>query len=92
MQPKEIVDFGSFVSEWSKCLTVKHQRDVLYRFAHFGDCGRQWQDVVNAAYAKLSTDEAYARSVIDKTYYRQRTTESTTVGVIWELKDTPGWD
>jgi Protein of unknown function (DUF3128) len=92
MQPKEVVDFGSFLTEWSKCLTVKHQRDQVYRFGTFDDCGRQWQDVVNAAYAKLSNDEMTAQTIMAKTFYQQRTTASTTIGVIWDEKATPGWD
>lgn len=92
MQPKEIVDFGHFVTEWSKCLTAGHQRDQLYRFGTFDDCARQWNDVKNAMRAKISRDEMYARKIMEDTYYNQRTTVSPTIGVIWEQKEKPGWD
>jgi Protein of unknown function (DUF3128) len=92
MQPKDVVDFGLFLSEWSKCLTATHQRDQLWRFGKFDDCSLQWKDVRNAAYAKLSNDQQFAEKVIGETFYVQRTTTSPTVGVIWELKDKPGWD
>ena len=91
MQPKEIVDFGLFVKNWSKCLTAKYQRDQLYRFGKFASCSRQWQDVKNALRAKVSRDESYARQMVEETYHHQRTTVSPTVGVIWELKKEPGW-
>ena len=92
MQPQEIVDFGLFLSQWSNCVTAKHQRDQLYRFGKFDDCAKQWKDVKDTAYAKLSDDEDHARSVVAGTYYMGRTTESTTAGVIWELKEQPSWD
>ena len=92
MQPKEVVDFSLFLGEWSRCLTAKYQRDQLYRFGKFDDCGRQWQDVRNAFRAKVSSDETYAKSLIEQTYYQKRTTLSPTLGVIWEAKDEPSWD
>ena len=92
MQPQEVVDVGLFVTEWSKCLTGKYQRDQLYRFGKFDDCSRQWKDLKNAAYAKLLRDEDAARKIMEKTYNQQRATISPTAGVIWELKETPGWD
>ena len=92
MQPKEIVDVGLFMKEWSKCVTAKYQRDALYRFGKFDDCSRQWKDVKNAMRAKLSRDEAYARQIMEETHYHQRTTISPTMGVIWEAKEKPGWD
>jgi hypothetical protein len=92
MQPSAVVDFGSFLTEWSKCLTVKHQRDQMYRFGQLDDCGKQWQDVMQAANAKLSNDRDQATRMVAQTYYHRRTGESTTVGVIWDLKETPGWD
>lgn len=92
MQPKEIVNFGLFLHEWSRCLSAKHQRDQLYRFGKFDDCSRQWQDVKDSLRAKLSRDEARARQIVEQTYHHQRTTASPTIGVIWEAKETPGWD
>jgi len=92
MQPREVVDFGLFIVEWSKCLTAKYQRDQLYRFGKFDDCSKQWMDLKNAGRAKVSRDEAYARKIIADTYHVKKTTISPTAGVIWELKETPGWD
>ena len=92
MQPKEVVNFSQFLTEWSRCLTAKYQRDVLYRFGKFDDCGRQWQDVRNAFRAKISRDEASAKKLVEETFHHKRTTVSPTVGVIWEAKETPGWD
>lgn len=91
MQPKEVVDVNQFLSEWSRCLTAKHQRDALYRFGKFDDCGRQWQDVRNAFRAKMTRDEAHAKSIVEGTFYHKRTVVSPTLGVIWEAKDPPGW-
>ena len=31
MQPKEIVDVGLFLGEWSRCTTAQYQWDQLYR-------------------------------------------------------------
>ena len=57
MQPKEVVDVTLFLSEWSHCLTAKYQRDRLYRFGKFDDCGSQWQDFKKAFRAKVTKDE-----------------------------------
>jgi hypothetical protein len=91
MQPKEVVSVGAFWGEWSRCLTAKYQRDQLYRLGKFDDCGRQWADLKTALRAKLVKDEAEARRILEGTYHHQRTTVSPTVGVIWELKEKPGW-
>jgi hypothetical protein len=92
MQSKEVVNVSHFVTEWSKCLTGRYQRDRLYRFGKFDDCGRQWRDVRTALSAKLTKDEAKAKEMIEGTFYRKSTTVSPTAGVIWELKENPGWD
>lgn len=91
MQPKEIVNFNLFLSEWSRCLTAKYQRDQLYRMGKFDDCHWQWEDVKTAFWAKLSRDEAYATKQIQSTYYHKRTTISPTDGIIWNIKETPSW-
>jgi hypothetical protein len=91
MQPKEIVDIGNYLYEWSKCLSAAHQRDQLYRLGRFDDCSRSWQDLKDATWAKLSRDEAYARTIIANTHYVKSTTESPTIGVIWDIKEKPGW-
>jgi len=92
MQPKEVVDFGLFMKDWSKCLSVKYQRDQLYRFGKFDDCAAQWKDVKDAMRAKLLNDEDEARRIMEETYRHKRLTISPTIGVIWELKEKPGWD
>ena len=92
MQPQEIVDFGMFLSEWSKCLTAKHQRDSLYRLGQFDDCTNQWNDIKIACQAKVFTpNTADAIQLIQNTYHYKRTTISPTAGVIWTIKDKPGW-
>jgi hypothetical protein len=91
MQPREVVDLSLFLSEWSRCLTAKYQRDRLYRFGKFDDCGSQWQDFKKALRAKVNKDEAEARKLIEQTSYYNRTFISPTVGVIWEAKEQPGW-
>jgi Protein of unknown function (DUF3128) len=91
MQPQSVVDVGLFIAEWSKCLTAKYQRDQVYRFGKFDDCSRQWNDLKLAAYAKFYNDETAARSAMEATYHHKRSTISPTVGVIWDLKETPGW-
>jgi hypothetical protein len=91
MQPKEVVDFSVFVAEWSKCLTARYQSDQLYRFGELDDCTKQWRDVRTAWRAKLSRDEAYAKKLLEDTYYMKRTTISPTIGVIWDAKEAPGW-
>jgi uridine kinase len=92
MQPKEVVPLGIFWSEWSRCLTATYQRDQLYRFGKLDDCSKQWQDVKTALSAKFVKDDQEAQDMIQKTHYMKRTTVSPTAGVIWELKETPGWD
>lgn len=92
MQPKEVVDVGLYMSEWSKCLTSKYQRDQLYRIGELDDCARQWNDLSQVSYAKFINDTAEAEKIVHKTYHYQRTNISPTIGVIWEAKETPGWD
>jgi uridine kinase len=91
MQPKEVVDVALYLSEWSKCLTSKYQRDQLYRLGELDDCSRQWNDFGNAVNAKFVNDTKEAEKIVQKTYYHQRTNVSPTIGVIWEAKETPGW-
>jgi hypothetical protein len=91
MQPKEVVSLGLFWSEWSRCLTAKYQRDQLYRFGKFDDCSPQFKDFKTAMKAKFTKEEKDAREMIEGTFYHKRNTVSPTVGVIWELKETPGW-
>lgn len=90
--PTDIANLTLFLSEWSRCLTAKYQRDRLYRFGKFDDCGSQWQDFKKALRAKVTRNEAEARNLIEQTSYYNRISVSPTVGVIWEAKEQPGWD
>jgi Protein of unknown function (DUF3128) len=92
MLPQSVVDAGLYFSEWSSCLTGKYQRDQLYRFGKFDDCHRQWQDLTQIVSAKFMNDEDEARRIVQQTYHYQRTNISPTIGIIWEAKETPGWD
>lgn len=91
MQPKEVVHFNEFLAEWSRCLTGQYQRDRLYRFGKLDDCGLQWQDLITAFKAKWSKDKDEALRLLDTTHHH-RSQVSSTAGVIWELKETPGWE
>lgn len=92
MQPKEVVPIGVYWSEWSRCLTATYQRDQLYRLGRLDDCSHQWKDVKTAMSAKFIRDEQEAQAMMNKTHYHQKMTVSPTAGVIWELKEIPGWD
>jgi hypothetical protein len=92
MDPKETVPVGSYWSEWSRCLTASYQRDQLYRMGQFDDCSKQWQDVKTAMRAKFIKNEQEAKELLETTFYYQRRNVSPTAGVIWELKETPGWE
>jgi hypothetical protein len=92
MHPQSIVDVGLYFSEWSKCLTGKHQRDQLYRFGKFDDCTRQWNDLNQIIYAKFVKEEREAIKIVQQTYHHQRTNVSPTIGVIWDAKVPPGWE
>ena len=91
-QPSEIVDVSMFWKEWTSCVSSRHQRDQYYRFGQFDNCSKQWQDFKTASRAKMCKTENEARKLLSTTYYHQRTQISPTAGVIWELKETPGWD
>lgn len=92
MHPQSVVDVGLYFSEWSKCLTGKYQRDQLYRFGKFDDCTRQWNDVIQIVHAKFVTEEREAIRIVQQSYHYQRMNISPTIGIIWDAKDTPGWD
>ena len=46
--------------------------------------------------AKVMSDEEEARKLIAKSFYKNNLgsdlKNSPTAGVIWDLKETPGWD
>ena len=87
------VNLGEFWTEWSRCITFKHQRDQLYRLGQFDDCGRQWRDYMNVLSVKFSQDKQKAQAVVQATHlYQRRSASSSTIGVIWQAKETPSWD
>lgn len=90
-QDHKSIQVSEFLSEWSRCLTGKYQTDHLYRFGRFDDCGKQWQDLKTSMRAKFTRDEARSRELIQGTYHYKRTHVSPTAGVIWEIKEKPGW-
>lgn len=92
VQPKQVVDIMTFVDEWSRCISTINQMGVYYRQGSFDDCSKEWQDVKTAVHAKLQGDADIARKILTETSYSKRSTESPTVGIIWKLKEKPGWD
>jgi hypothetical protein len=87
-----VINLGEFWQEWSRCITFKHQRDQLYRFGKFDDCGNQWRDYMAVWRVKFTNDTTKAQQVVQSTtLYRNKGT-STTLGVIWESKHPPSWD
>ena len=92
VQPKGVVNLGEFWEEWSRCITFKHQRDQLYRLGKYDDCSRQWRDYANVLAAKFSNDPEKAKTVVESTNLYKSRGASTTLGVIWEAKETPSWD
>jgi hypothetical protein len=88
---------GTYVSVWSHCLTTRYQRDQLYRFGTFDDCGRHWHDIWKVMYAKyilFHQNPRSATAMIESTYHYQNhmsNISSPTMGIIWEPKHPPGW-
>ncbi|CAB9526720.1 expressed unknown protein [Seminavis robusta] len=92
VQPKEVVDVSMFWDEWSRCVSSGYQRDQYYRLGKFDNCAKQWNDFKTAGRAKVAKTEEEAKGMLAKTHLYQRKNVSPTAGVIWELKETPGWD
>ena len=59
-------------------------------------CTPQWNDIKIALKAKTESDPVKATEMIETTHYKQNLgsdlKSSPTAGVIWDLKDPPGWD
>lgn len=59
-------------------------------------CSAQWNDLKIAMKAKSMSDTKEAQRLIAETHYKKNLgsdlTNSPTAGVIWDLKETPGWD
>lgn len=95
-QSNKIVNLWTYFDEWTRCCSTSYQKDSLYRFGKFDSCTPQFQDLKIAIRAKLLKDEQEAKELIAQTFYKRNLgsdpKNSTTAGVIWELKDVPGWD
>lgn len=81
----------TFVDEWSRCISTVNQLGVYYRQGKFDDCSMEWDDINMALSAKFARNPDEARKILAETSLAKRTIESPTVGVIWKLKDKPGW-
>mmetsp|Transcript_4917 Transcript_4917/g.10565 ORF Transcript_4917/g.10565 Transcript_4917/m.10565 type:complete len:101 (+) Transcript_4917:168-470(+) len=96
VQPNEVVNVLTFFDEWTRCIGSGYQKDSLYRFGKFDGCTAQWKDVRMAVKAKATSDPDEARRLLAETHYRKNLgsdlSVSPTAGVIWDLKERPGWD
>uniref|UniRef100_A0A6U2F3N9 Uncharacterized protein n=1 Tax=Pseudictyota dubia TaxID=2749911 RepID=A0A6U2F3N9_9STRA len=95
--PPPQISLRLYFDEWSRCLSSMYQRDSLYRFGRFDSCGPQWSDLKTAIRAKTMVSEPEkARGLLESTHYALNLgsdpANSPTAGVIWELKEKPGWD
>ena len=63
---------------------------------YLDSCAAQWNDVKIAFQAKTASDPDEAMRLLEKTHYKQNLGSdlkvSPTAGIIWDLKDPPGWD
>jgi hypothetical protein len=93
---KKQVDLALYFDEWSRCLGSRYQRDSMYRFGRFQGCGAQWNDLKTAIRAKATRDQKEVQEMMASTYYVKHLGSdpeaSPTAGVIWDLKEKPGWD
>ncbi|KAL7518249.1 hypothetical protein ACHAWX_003097 [Stephanocyclus meneghinianus] len=82
--------------EWTRCIGSGYQRDSLYRFGKFDSCSAQWNDIKVALKAKAASDPDEAKRLIEQTHYKKNLGSdwkvSPTAGVVWDLKEHPGWD
>lgn len=95
-QSNDAVNMFLFFDEWSRCIGSRYQRDRLYRFGKFEGCKNQWKDLRIAMKAKMCKTREEAETLLQTTHYRQHLgsdlSKSPTAGVIWELKEKPGWE
>lgn len=96
VQSNEVVNLWTFFDEWTRCCSSVNQKHSLYNFSKFDSCSAQFQDLKIALRAKMLKDEKEARLLIENTHYKLHlgsdAKNSSTAGVIWELKEKPGWD
>lgn len=59
-------------------------------------CSAQWNDIKVALKAKAASDPDEAKRLIEQTHYKKNLGSdwkvSPTAGVVWDLKEHPGWD
>ncbi len=95
-QNNDVVNLWTYFDEWTRCCSSTYQKDSLYRFGKFDSCTKQYKDLRIAINAKVMSDEAEAKKLIEKTFYKKNVgsdlNNSPTAGTIWELKEKPGWD
>jgi Protein of unknown function (DUF3128) len=93
---KQTIDISLYFDEWSRCLGSRHQRDNLYRLGKFDGCTLQWEDLKTVIRAKTEKDQKEVEQMMANTHYVKHLGSdpkaSPTAGVIWELKEKPGWD
>jgi Protein of unknown function (DUF3128) len=94
-QANDVVDMFLFFDEWSRCIGSRYQRDRLYRYGKFEGCSKQWKDVGIAMKAKMCKNREEAEAMVAETHYRRTLgsdpKNSPTAGIIWDLKEKPGW-
>jgi len=67
-----------------------------YLRTNIESCTEQWKDLKLAMKAKTTSDPDEAQRILSQTYYKKNLgsdlKQSPTAGVIWDLKERPGWD
>ncbi|KAL3795341.1 hypothetical protein HJC23_009514 [Cyclotella cryptica] len=95
VQPNDVVNVVTFIDEWTRCIGSGYQRDSLYRLGKFDSCSAQWNDIKLAFKAKAASDPDEAKRLLEQTHYKKNLGSdlkvSPTAGVIWDLKEQPGW-
>ena len=94
-QSADVVNISHYIDEWSRCLGSRYQSDQMYRYGKFSSCSNQLQDIGIAFQAKMCKTREEAEKLLSSTFYHQHLgsnpKNSPTAGVIWDLKETPGW-
>jgi hypothetical protein len=94
-QSSKVVNISLFFHEWTRCIGSRYQSDYMYRYGKFSSCSDELQDLQIAFQAKVCKNRSDAENLISTTsYYRHLGGDpknSPTAGIIWELKETPGW-
>jgi hypothetical protein len=88
----ELPSVTIFFNEWMTCLSVRNQAHNVYRHGKFDTCKHAWNDFKIAMRSKVSKSPEKAKQLLESTELMRRNKVSPTVGVIWELKETPSWE